>query len=87
MNRLLAVVFLLVLAVAAWFMIDIKKTEDGSMPAITVGEGRMPKFDVDVGSIEVGQENTTVNVPEVQVGTQEKQISVPKIHLKGPGNE
>ena len=87
MNRLLAVVFLVVLGVIAYFMIDIKKTSDGEMPAITVGEGRMPKFDVDVGSIEVGQEAATVNVPEVQVGTQEKQISVPKVHLKGPGDD
>ena len=84
MNRLLAVVFLVVLGVIAYFMIDIKKTDDGQMPEISVGEGRMPKFDVGVGSIEVGKEDTTVNVPEVQVGTKEKKISVPKIHLKGP---
>ena len=78
MKKFLAFVFLLVLVVLAWFMVDIKQTEDGKMPEVSVDGARLPKFDVDMGSIEVKREDKTVTVPEVQVGSQEKHIQVPK---------
>ena len=45
MKKFLAFVFLLVLVVLAWFMVDIKQTEDGKMPEVSVDGARLPKFD------------------------------------------
>jgi hypothetical protein len=86
MSKLLGFLLFLGLLLFAFFMVDIKKTDDGALPAVSVGEGRLPKFDVDMGSIEVKQEETTVTVPEVQVGQKEKHIALPKLQVKGPND-
>jgi hypothetical protein len=85
MYRFLAVVFLLVIVVLAFFMVDIRMTDDGHMPDVTVDGARLPKFDVDMGSIKVEGQEKTVNVP--QIGTTEKQITVPKLEIRGPSGE
>lgn len=87
MRRLFALLVLVVLVVIAFFMVDIRKTEDGVMPQITVDRAKLPKFDVDMGSIEVHKEQKTVNVPGVEVTTKERQITVPSLEVNQPGEK
>ena len=60
------VVLLLIVGVATGF-INIGQTQEAQLP--TVEGGQLPKFDADVGDIDVGTKNTTVEVPTIDVDT------------------
>lgn len=49
------------------YMIDIDQTEEGSMPEVSVEGGNLPKFDAEVGDVDVTEEEVTVTVPEIEV--------------------
>ncbi|CUH75642.1 hypothetical protein [Tropicibacter naphthalenivorans] len=51
----------------AVYMIDIDQTEEARLPDVTVEGGNMPKFDADVGDIDVDEEEVTVTVPTIDV--------------------
>ena len=49
----------------------------GSLPKVAVEGGKMPSVNADVGSIDVGSKNSTVDVPKVE--TVKKTVSVPTV--------
>ncbi|EBA11158.1 hypothetical protein [Roseobacter sp. CCS2] len=78
--KMMSVIAVVVAAVAIGFgvyMIDIDQTEEGSLPDVDVSVegGNMPEFDADVGDIEVGTEEVTVEVPTVDIESPEEDES------------
>ncbi len=64
---LLGVAALIVAALMAFGFIGIDQTRPASMPQVRVEGGQAPKFDVDVGRVDVGTVNRTVEVPAIKV--------------------
>lgn len=64
---------------------DVKKTEDGKAPKVTVEEGKLPKYDVDTAKVDVTTEKKEVTVPKVT--TEQKEISVPDVNITMPGDQ
>ncbi len=50
---------------------QVKKTEDGKLPDVSVQAtgGQLPKYDVQGPEVKVGTKTTTVQVPTVEVKT------------------
>ncbi|PVA08179.1 hypothetical protein [Thalassorhabdomicrobium marinisediminis] len=62
---IIGVIVVIVLAIFAFYMIDIDQTQEGSMPEVSVEGGEMPEFDADVGDVSVEEE--TITVPTLEV--------------------
>lgn len=61
---------LVVIVAVGWFaytMVDVDQTQEAELPNVSVTGGQLPKADVDVGSVDVGTETRTVEVPTVNV--------------------
>ncbi len=55
-------------AAAALSSCNVEKTEDGEMPEVKVeGEAKLPEYDVDAPSVDVGTETKTIEVPTVDI--------------------
>ncbi|WP_294320421.1 hypothetical protein [uncultured Sphingomonas sp.] len=70
MRAFLGILGLLVLVVAALMIfqvIGIPQTQQGALPQVKIEGGQVPKFDVEVGKVDVGTVNRTVEVPTVKV--------------------
>jgi len=52
----------------------------GEAPRVAVSGGKLPSVDADVGSVDVGTKNTTIDVPKVD--TVKKAIEVPTVDVK-----
>ena len=50
---------------------QVKKTEDGKLPEVSVEAtgGQLPKYDVQGPEVKVGTKTTTVEVPTVEIKT------------------
>ncbi|NNE51440.1 MAG: hypothetical protein HKN30_03460 [Sulfitobacter sp.] len=83
------VVVVAAVAAAGFYMVDIDQTQETRLPdvEVTVEDGQMPKFDAEVGSVSVGQEEVTVEVPEVNVTMEEETVTVPKISVNPPSDD
>lgn len=46
---------------------DVDQTEEGSMPDVDVEGGNLPEFDVEGPDVDIGTEETTIEVPTVDV--------------------
>lgn len=59
------------------YMVDIDQTEEGSMPDvdIAVEGGNMPEFDAEVGDIETGTEEVTLDVPTIEFESPEEEAA------------
>lgn len=59
------------------YMIDIDQTQETRLPDVDVSVegGQLPKFDADVGDIEVGTKEVTVEVPTVDVQSPEEDVA------------
>ncbi|HEU4967683.1 hypothetical protein [Sphingomonas sp.] len=72
MRGLLAViaiiVLLLIIGVATGFL-NINQTQEASLPKVQVEGGQAPAFDADVGDVDVGTKNETIQVPTIDVDT------------------
>lgn len=56
----------LFLAAAALTACDVKKTQDGEVPDVNVeGDVKLPKYDVDAPSVEIGKKK--VDVPTIDI--------------------
>ncbi|NNK16602.1 MAG: hypothetical protein HKP51_06835 [Sulfitobacter sp.] len=77
------------LAVVGFYMVDIDQTQETRLPDVDVSVegGQMPKFDAEVGSVELTQEEVTVEVPEVEVTMEEETVTVPGISITPPSND
>jgi hypothetical protein len=78
--KIASVLAVVVAAVAIGFgiyMVDIDQTEEASLPDVdvTVEEGNMPEFNAEVGDIETGSEEITLEVPTVDIESPEEDDS------------
>ncbi len=64
---------------------DVKKTEEGKAPKVTVEEGKLPKYDVETAKVDVTTQKKEVTVPKVT--TEQKTISVPDVNITMPGDK
>jgi hypothetical protein len=64
---------------------DVKKTEDGKAPKVTVEEGKLPKYDVETPKVDVSTEKKEVTVPKLT--TEQKEVSVPDVDITMPGDK
>jgi hypothetical protein len=48
---------------------DVKKTQEGEMPKVTVEGGQVPKYDVEGPDVKVGSEKKTITVPDIDIVT------------------
>ena len=64
---LIAVVVLLLIAGVATGFISIGQTREAKLPKVEGGQ--LPKFDADVGDLDVGTKNETIKVPTIDVDT------------------
>jgi hypothetical protein len=78
----LGVIFAIILAVFAFYMIDVDQTQEARLPDVEVTGGQMPKFDAETGSVDVGSRPTTVPVPKVTV--EEETVNVPTVEINPP---
>ncbi|MGR3761900.1 hypothetical protein ACUXV3_17475 [Roseobacteraceae bacterium NS-SX3] len=71
---------------AAVYMIDIDQTEEARLPDVDVSVegGNLPKFDAEVGSVEVTEETATVPVPDVDVEMKEAEVKLPGLKVTPP---
>lgn len=69
---------------AAAYMIDIDQTREARLPdvSINVEEGKLPAYEVNTGSVSVGQETVAVEVPKVEVSTETEMVEVPTLNIK-----
>jgi hypothetical protein len=51
---------------------DVKKTQEGEMPKVSVEGGQAPKYDVDAADVKVDGEKKTITVPDVDIVTPEE---------------
>ncbi|WP_420138642.1 hypothetical protein [Sphingomonas sp.] len=76
---ILAIVVVIgIIAVATGF-VNLRGTP-GTLPKVSVQGGQAPAVSADVGSIDVGTKNTTVDVPKVE--TTKKTVEVPTVDVK-----
>jgi hypothetical protein len=54
----------------------------GEAPRVAVEGGKLPSVNADVGSVDFGSKNTTIDVPKVD--TEKKTIEVPTVAVKKP---
>lgn len=64
---LLGLVVIVVVVLMAFGFINLDQTRQGQLPSVSVQGGQAPAFRADVGSVDVGTENKTVQVPTVAV--------------------
>jgi hypothetical protein len=64
---LIGIIVVIVVVLMALGFINIDQTREGKMPSISVQGGQAPAFQANVGSVDVGTENRTVQVPTVGV--------------------
>ena len=56
----------------------------GSLPSVAVQGGSLPQVQANVGTIDLGTQNKTVEVPKVSVDKKETQVAVPTLHVSKP---
>jgi hypothetical protein len=69
------IVVIAIIAVATGF-VNLHSTP-GSLPKVSVEGGKAPTVAADVGSVDLGTKNTTVDVPKVD--TVKKTVAVPTV--------
>ena len=74
------VVIIAIIAVATGF-VNLHGSS-GSLPKVAVEGGKLPTVNADVGSVDLGTKNTTVDVPKVE--TTKKTVSVPTLAVTKP---
>ena len=86
MGRFLLIILVLVIlaaiAAVATGYVNLHGSP-GTAPKISIEGGKAPSINADVGSIDLGTKNSTVEVPTV--GTTEKKVSTPTVTVKKPG--
>ena len=78
--KIASVLAVVVAAVAIGFgiyMVDIDQTEEASLPDVDVSVegGNLPEYDAEVGDIETGTEQITMEVPTIEFESPEEDDS------------
>ena len=86
MKSFIALLALAVIAVGAYYFVDVDITKEARLPDVDVqvSGGQLPEAEVKTGSIEVKEDTATVKVPDVDVKMVDKDIKIPTIDVKGP---
>lgn len=66
-GGLLLIALIVVGAGIAFGLIDLRQTQGGALPEIAIKEGKLPQYEANVASIDVGTETKTIEVPKVEV--------------------
>ena len=74
------VVVIAIIAVATGF-VNLRGNA-GEAPRVAVEGGKLPSVNADVGSVDFGTKNTTIDVP--RVGTEKKAVEVPTVDVNKP---
>jgi len=74
------VVIVAIIAVATGFVNLHGKP--GELPKVAIDGGKLPSVDADIGRIDVGTKNASVNVPQVNVDTTKKTVEVPTVAVQ-----
>lgn len=77
-----AILVVVVIAAFAFGLIDINQTKETQLPEVAVQGGQAPAFDVDTADVDVGTEQTSVEVPKVEVGTTKTEVELPTVDVK-----
>lgn len=66
------------LAAGALYFVDQDQTQEGRLSSVdlSVTEGQMPPYDVDVAKFKIGSKDVEVNVPTLGVETETKTIEI-----------
>lgn len=48
---------------------DVQKTQEGKLPEVEVSGGQVPKYDVEVGDVDVEMEKKEITVPTIDIET------------------
>lgn len=77
------------LAAVGFYMVDIDQTQETRLPDVDVSVegGQLPAFDAEVGSVELTEEEVTVEVPNVEVTMEEETVTVPGISVNPPSDD
>ncbi|MDQ0324874.1 hypothetical protein J2R99_000723 [Rhodopseudomonas julia] len=75
--RFFLVVIVILLAIAAYFMVDIRQTQEGRLPSVEVDEGQAPKYEFDLGGFEIVWKKATFSYPTVRFRSPEENGSTP----------
>jgi hypothetical protein len=76
---LLAIIVVVAIIAVATGFVNLHGNS-GSLPKVAVQGGSLPDVKADVGSIDVGTKNTSVEVPKVETTT--KTVAVPTVDVK-----
>lgn len=69
---------LLAVGAAALYLVDVDQTQEARLPDVDVSvqQGQMPEFDVDVADVNLRSEDVNIEVPAMEVKTETKTIEV-----------
>jgi outer membrane murein-binding lipoprotein Lpp len=88
MKFKLAAVAVAVLALSGC---EVDKTKSGELPSVDVDvsadAGRLPEYDVDWASVDIGTTTETITVPKVVVVMEEEEVEVPYMDLNMPDEQ
>ncbi|MBK1622820.1 hypothetical protein [Afifella marina] len=75
--RFFLVLVVILLAVAAYFMVDIRQTQEGRMPSVQVEEGQAPKYEFNLGGFELVWKKATFSYPTIRFRSPEESDTTP----------
>lgn len=90
--RVFVVLALVMLAVLAWMMVDVRLVRRGQLPTVEIHAGMAPKFEIELGRINVGSDTKTVDLPTVDLDVDlptlggDQQVTVPTVTLDRPAD-
>ncbi len=64
---LIGVAALILVGLMSLGFVSLDQTRTAALPTVKLEGGQTPKFDVDVGKVDVGTVNRTVEVPAISV--------------------
>lgn len=64
---------------------EVKKTQEGELPKVTVEGGQVPKYEVEGPDVKVEKEKKTITVPDIDVVTPEEQRKGGNVEPGDPG--
>ncbi len=84
MIRKFVVMAAVVLLAMSMVACSVEKTEEGSLPEVSVEGGNLPEYDVETADVEVGTQTTTITTPDIDISTQTTTITTPDVNITMP---
>jgi len=85
MTKFIIFSFIAVLSLASC---DVDQTQKAELPDVDVkvGEGQLPKFDVNWADVNVGTRTETIKVPKIKVVMEEEEVEIPYVDVDMPNS-